>query len=419
MTESKSWGSWRFLFPMAVLVAMWACGRPETAGRSPAVTIQDSAGIQIVESNAPQWNEGTAWTVAAEPEIVIGGYRGAGQPPDSSHLVWDIRDVVLLSDGRVAMLSRGEKKVLVFESSGVFFTSIGRVGRGPGEFSNPEHLQVLPGDTLVVWDFMLGPVAYFDPSGELLRDWRIDVGALFAATRKPNQIPPESVYLPLSDGSFIVEVGLVPGDFIPPFGEVYRVPVEFLRIDSTYAALSLGRWEEREMIYLQGPGPPIVPFPFGVQLAAGGTPTAVYISNTDRYEVHRYSTTGVLSRIVRRRADPIPITTEEVQEWKDGYPTSQDWRTWDRAMDELPPREFRPPIVGLLVDSLGYLWVKDSYSLDRSGSEWSVFDPAGHWLGTLEIPLGRVEWIGENLILGVNQDPDTGVQVVEGFRLSR
>ncbi|MYG80945.1 MAG: hypothetical protein F4187_03860 [Gemmatimonadetes bacterium] len=87
------------------------------------------------------------------------------------------------------------------------------------------------------------------------------------------------------------------------------------------------------------------------------------------------------------------------------------------ATAKLPPREFRPPIVGLLVDSEGYLWVADRK--DRARSEWSVFNPTGRWLGTLEIPLEHIEWIGEDLILGVNEDPDTGIEVVRGYRLSR
>lgn len=403
----------------AFLLVAAACDRPESPAQARHVTIQDSVGIQIVDSHSPQWDEGTAWTVASEPVIAIGGYTSTGEPRDSSQLVWDIRDVVPLSDGRIAMLSRGEKKVFVFESSGTFSTSIGRVGQGPGEYRYPDHLQLLPGDTLVIWD-VLGPVAYFDPTGELLRDWRVDVELLRAATHKPNQISPERAHLPLADGSFIVLVGLGPGNVVPPLGVAYRVPVEFFRIDSTYTAHSLGRWEEREHIYLHPWGPPGLPFPFGVQLAAGGTPTAVYISNTDQYEVHRFSTTGVLQRIIRRTAEPIPITAGDIQEWKDGFPRYKDWwSNWDRAMEKLPPREFRPPIAGLLVDSRGYLWVMDSYRLDRSGSEWSIFDPAGHWRGTLEIPLGRVEWVGEDLILGVSQDPDTGVQVVKGYRLNR
>ncbi len=400
---------------LALACAVAACDPPRNTGQSAAVTIRDSTGIEIVENHAPRWDGGTAWRVDRTPAIAIGGHRDESEA-DSSHLVWNIGDVRALSDGRVAMISRGERRVLVFEPSGAFARTIGRVGRGPGEYGNPEHLQVLPGDTLVVWDFMAGPVAYFDPSGKLLRDWRIDVGALFEATRNPNQMSPERVHLPLAGRSFIVQAILVPGDFIPPFGEPYRVPVEFLMIDSTYAARSLGRWEEGERLYLQPPGPPRLPFPFGVQLAAGGTPLSVYITNADQYEIHQYSASGKLRRILRRAADPIPVTANDIEQWKAWYGRSRDWSSWDRAMTELPPRT-RPPVAGLLVDSRGYLWVMDRDRLDRSASEWSVYDPAGHWLGTMEIPLGRVEWIGEDLILGVSQDPETGVQVVEGYRL--
>jgi hypothetical protein len=74
-------------------------------------------------------------------------------------------------------------------------------------------------------------------------------------------------------------------------------------------------------------------------------------------------------------------------------------------------------VAGLLVDSEGHLWVADRK--ERTRSEWSVFDATGRWLGTVELPLYRVEWIGEDLILGVTVDPDTGVEVVEGYRLSR
>lgn len=393
-----------------------ACDGSPTTSRPPTANIRDSADIEIVESHAPEWSEEGGWTVVSQPEIVIGGYREE-IGPDSSHLVWRVRDVARLSDGSVAVLSGGEKKVLVFRSSGKFLTSFGRVGRGPGEFGNPEHLRVLPGDTLVVWDSMFGPVIHFDPAGEVLRDWRIDVGALFSVVRKPNQMSPERVHLPLADGSFVVGVGLIPGNFIPPPGEPYRVPVEFFRIDSTYFAHSLGRWEEMENLYAQGV-PPALPFPYRVHMAAGDGPLSVFITNSDRYEVYQFSGTGTIRRIIRRSADRIPITPEDIEDWKEGFSISADrWEAWDRAMDELPPRRFRPPIAGLLVDSEGYLWVADK--MDPASSEWSIFDRTGRWLGTLEVPLWRVEWIGEDMILGVNRDPDLGVQVVEGYRLNR
>ena len=403
----------------AFAIASGAC-QTDTA-EPPAVVVRDSAGIEIVENRTPAWAADDIWSVAPNPEVVIGGNDASASPGDSAHLVWAVTDVAPLSDGRLAVLSSREKRVFLFEPSGEFVRSIGREGRGPGEFGCPEHLQILPGDTLVVWDCRYGPATYFNPAGEVLRSWRVDIGAVLAAVRKPNQMSPERVHLPMADGSYIVQVGLIPGDFLPPPDVPYRVPVEFVRIDSAYTAYSLGRWEEDEHLYNYQYTPgvsPLLPFPFAVQLAAGDDPLGVYISNSDRYEVHQFTSTGALVRIVRRTVEPIPITATDVEEWKDRIAPSGDWDWdgWDRVVAELPPR-IRPPVVGLLVDSEGYLWVKDRE--DPGNSVWSVFGPAGRWQGTLEVPLERLEWVGPELILGVNRDPATGLEAVEGYRFSR
>lgn len=405
------------LAALASLAAAGACEQAHSPPETPTFVLRDSAGIQIVENHAPEWDEGDRWTVAEGPAAVVGGYRGAGEPADSSHLVWAIAGLAPLSDGRIAVLSSREKKVFLFEPSGEFAGSIGREGRGPGEFGYPQHLQVLPGDTLVVWDFMFGAVAHFTPSGELLKSWRVDVGRLMTSLEKWNRRLPESIQLPSTSGSFFVAADLAPLGFYPP--SPYRSPIEYYRIDSLYVAHPFGRWEEREHIYEPGI-PASVPFPPEAHLVVGGSPVSVYITNGDDYEVHQFSDTGTLRRIVRRNADPIPITASDIERWKEGWErrnAEYSWEPWDAVMAELPPREFRPAVVGLLVDSEGYLWVADRK--DATTSEWSVFDAIGRWLGTMELPLHRVEWIGEDLILGVTVDPDTGVEVVEGYRLTR
>lgn len=402
------------LAALASLAAAAACDQAHLPPETPTVVLRDSAGIQIVENHAPEWDEGERWTVATEPSVVVGGYRGPGEPADSSHLVWAIAGLAPLSDGRIAVLSSREKKLFLFEPSGEFAGAIGREGRGPGEFGYPQHLQVLPGDTLVVWDFMFGAIAYFNTSGELLRDWRVDVGRLMTSLEKWNRRLPESIQLPSTGGSFFVAADLAPPDFYPP--SPYRSPIEYYRIDSLYVAHPFGRWEEREHIYEPGV-PALVPFPPEAHLAMGGGPISVYISNGDDYEVHQFSYTGTLRRIIRRNVDPIPITASDIAKWKEDLYPEYSWEPWDAVMAELPPREFRPAVAGLLVDSKGYLWVADRR--DATTSEWSVIDATGRWLSTVELPLQRVEWIGEDLILGINEDPDTGVEVVEGYRLSR
>ncbi len=408
------------------VLGVCACEHPPPAGLTSGLTIRDSADIRIVENRAPVWDSADFWTVEAEPEFVIGGSSDILRSvDDASHLLWRITSVASLSDGRVVMLSQGgDHRVLVFERSGALSESFGREGRGPGEFSAPQHLQVLPGDTIAVWDYMFDAVSYFDPSGTLLRERPIDLGAVFAATRTSTQDPPETVHLPLPDGSFLVVVRHSNFE-MPSEGEIYRIPVAYLRIESDYTVDHFGWWEGMEFLHLAPPAwIPIVPFPARSIVAAGGSPLSVYVTNGDhgdRYEVHQFSESGGLRRIFRRPVEPIPITRRELEEWiafhKASIPQSQlvseGWRAWEVAMSALPPRGFQPSVTDLLVDREGYLWVHDG------ASEWSVFDPDGRWLGTLGIPQGSIEWIGKDLILGVQRDLDSGVEAVVGYRLNR
>lgn len=379
-------------------------------------TIRDSAGIEIVENHAPVWDSTEFWTVDPEPEFVLGGL---GTPGDSAHLIWRARQAAPLSDGRIAMLTpMGDRKILVFEPSGRLSAAFGRAGRGPGEFHYPMHMQVLPGDTIVVWDQMFGAIPYFDPSGRLLRERQIDLGAVMAAVRRGDRRPGESVHEPLPDGSFLIKV--MRPNWQPPAeaGVIYRRPTGYLRIDSTYSAHSFGWWGDYERFsWPDGSLPFAVPFPAGSTTAAGGDPLSVYITDGDRFEIRQFSAAGALQRIIRRTIDSLPATDDDLEEWKEFaasvYP-NRDWRRWERETEErLSGRHFAA-IIDLRVDPAGYLW-----AYDNGRREWSVFNADGRWLGTIALPDVGVTWIGEDAILGSRSDIDTGIQTVERYRLNR
>ena len=401
---------------------MAACDRSTPADRPIHATARDSAGIEIVENHTPVWGPADSWTLDPEPEFVIGGYRGLhGATNDSSHLVWDIVDVAPLAEDRVAMVSAGERSVLLFERSGAFSNGIGREGRGPGEFFGPEHLQILPGDTVVVWDAYFGRVNYFHPSGRLLRERSIDLGSVIAATRTIGRHPPETVHQPLPDGSFLVEVRRADWER-PADGGLYREPKEYVRIDSAYSTHSFGWWDGWESLSLQDArAPSSVPFGAGSTTAAGGSPLSVYVTNGDSYEVHQFAPSGLLRRIIRRSVEPIPISSRELEEWRELVSDLNEWVSWpawDQAMAELPRRRYHPPIKGLLVDTEGYLWVSDRANL-KGGGDWSVFSADGHWLGTVQLPVGMIRWIGKDIVIGGRLDFDLGVETIEGYRFSR
>ena len=406
---------------IASALTLPACDRPAPDPRpapqdSAGVSIRDSAGIEIVENHAPVWDSTDAWTVDPEPDFVLGGLDATG---DSAHLIWRVRYAAPLSDGRIVMVApMGDRKVLVFEPSGRLSAAFGREGEGPGEFHRPMRMQLLPGDTIVVWDQMFSSVAHFGPSGRLLRERRIDLGAVMAAVRTDDQQPGESVHLPLPDGSFLIEV--MRPDWRPPAerGTIYRRPKGYVRIDPAYSAHSFGWWGEYERFSWPDRSLPFaVPFPAGVTTAAGGDPLSVFITNGDRYEIHQFSLTGELRRIVRRTVDPVPLSDKDLEEWKDGATSALAGLNWDRWELETAGRlagRRHAAIIDLRVDPAGYLW-----AFDHGQREWSIFNAEGRWLGTIPLPDFAVQWIEEDFILGSWSDLDTGVQSVARYRLNR
>lgn len=391
-------------------------GIPDSQGSK--VTVRDSAGIEVVENHLPEWDPADFWSVDAEPEFVLGAEG------DSSHLVWGVRIARMLSDGRVAMLDpQWDRKVLVFDQTGELSASFARQGRGPGEHNFPQALEVLPGDTIAVWESSFGPVNYFDPSGRLLKERHIDLGAVITATRTDGQHAPESMYRSLPDGSFLVQVHRT--DWHPPTtaGTVYRQPLGYVRIDSAYVAHSMGWWGGGQEFVTDDPGiVPFPPFPIRATANGGGTPLSVYITNGDSFEVHQFSATGGLLRIFRRSVEPRSVSDYDLQLWSEQNVANArfgfDMAATERAHSALP-RSNHAAIHSLQVDQEGYLWVNQAMDREANSSEWSIFDAEGRWLGTLSVPALLVHWVGRDFILGAHVNYTTGVRTIAGYRLRR
>ena len=237
---------------------------------------------------------------------------------------------------------------MLFEPSGALVTMIGRKGQGPGEFVRPQHIQVLPGDTIAVWDYGFSRVNYFDSMGTFIGARGLDVATVLARTRTDTEYSPESIMIPLLDGSFVVQRGL--RDYpLPQPGEIQRRPVEYLRIDSDYVLHSFGWWKWDEIIGMRSRRryfwPPLARRSV---VAAGGNSPSVYITDGDRFEIHQFAADGALTRILRRDADPVPITGEELAEWRARAAERSpqvDWADWERSLAAAPPREFHPAIL--------------------------------------------------------------------------
>ena len=416
---------------IAIAVTASGCGQPpsgDTATETePTFTVWDSAGIEIVENHAPEWAAGESWAFDTVPEFVLGGADDLGAlANDSSQLIWEVVGLARLEDGRVAVLSSMGKQLLLFEPSGELSGTIGRAGEGPGEFTRPEWLQYLPPDTLVVWDYFMTSIAYFDTAGTLLRQRRVDQGLLREAGASG-----EAFVRPLPDGSFIVSVSGGPdAETVELKGwdprasslMVTRSRVgNYARIDDSYGAHVLG---------------PSATFTAG-GITAGGNPPSIYLSSRGKNEIRQFSLDGGLRRIIRRTTNPIPVTERAHQNI-----LNRAYRSWEASGSNAPrdiiaqmyeKDEAHPPIAEFVVDPEGYLWVRE-WSDSESGlaDQWSVFSPEGRWLGVVPVPWnpGPTEynscggsnkvlcWVDKDYFLAVRQD-ELGVERVEGYRIRR
>ncbi len=438
-TAAGSSISKRFVHCAIVTIVATAsgCGQPMPDGvatdSAPTVTIRDSAGIEIVANHAPEHAPGEFWTFDTVPEFVLGGANTLGEPAhDSAQLIWRVKGLARLEDGQVAILSSESKQIMLFEPSGELSVIVGGPGEGPGEFIHPLAFQYLPPDTLVVWDAFLTSIDYFDTGGTLLKERSLDHGRMWE-----HGVDAESLRLPLPDGSFLAAVQdstvddspddcsgfTVRGVSFAMMGSPGRVEgvtapgEELLRIDDAYAAHSFGCAQY-----------------YSIQLAVGGDPPLVYISN-DRTEIHQRSLDGTLLRIIRRTTGPPPVTRRARRAESEHLArNSAMWGRSPRTEDDepVPGREEYPAVEAILADAEGHLWVRE-WSTSESGipDQWSVFSPEGRWLGILPFPPNPASpdlemcgksappcWVGKDYFVIVRKD-ELGVERVEGYRIRR
>src|SRR5688500_15752559 len=108
--------------------------------RASAQIGRDSAGITIVENDRPV---GKPWRVESKPILDFGGGE------DSLFQFYEIMGVTRLRDGRIAVANMGTNQIRLYSPDARLVGTLGRSGKGPGEFTQLMGLLRIRGDTLL------------------------------------------------------------------------------------------------------------------------------------------------------------------------------------------------------------------------------------------------------------------------------
>ena len=379
---------------LGMLALAAACGREQGTSMS---TVIDSAGVNIVTSAGRVWGE-RGVRVDSIPLLRIGAEEAG--PYQFSF----ISTGLLLEGGGIAVVEQSAPEVRLFDAEGRHLRSVGRRGRGPGEFQAITGLFRRSGDSLAAYDQI---------------ERRVTIFAL--ASGEPRVVRSQAV--PGGRGSFDTFGALGdgrlmlynPGAGFRPDLEpgLQWVMSEVVVLDPADGATrTVVRLPSRQQFVLPGGNTRMVaPAHTAIRAVSGD---GFYWGTSDRYEIRFFDAEGNLRRILRRPVQPRPVVPAMIEAWIAGnleeVRRSQGEAAVPRSRQLYEESSFgdRVPLFErAFVDGDFRLWVGSADWPDRQSApgRWSIFAPNGTWLGDLDAPPQmRIVDCRNDLVLGIWQE---------------
>lgn len=418
MRRFRTWpaaGSWLLGWTIVALAS--SCTAPADAPSN--AERSDSAGVALVRFTELPGAATSRLRLSSSPVLVL----GEGDAAVESEF-FDIAGVVRLADGRIVVADGGSNTLRYFSREGLYETSAGGVGEGPGEFRSLSFVARLAGDSILAADAPLARVQIFDPGAQY-----IDGMSLRGDGETPWSPTPLGVS---ADGQILAIQRSLPSQ--PGTGEPERAPVALQLVDRV-------RGTRDTLAILMGPGQLIratergfsmeaVTFGGNSDAAAGGRVVAAV--DTDVLGVRMFEG-GTLSTIVQVNRPPTPVTQEILAQyaeeavalWPPGAPEEAREGFRQRVLSG-PHGSYLPQVASVEVDAVGRIWVNLGRHPGQPEETFEVFSQDGEWIAEITLPAGLDRGtngsngpgmdIGADYLLGVWRD-EFGVESVRMYSL--
>lgn len=393
--------------------------------------VRDSAGVRIVENRRPRIDSRLGWTVGVEPVVTI----GARDASDAFQL-YRVRDATRLGADRIAVANGSSNELLVFDADGNYLGAWGGQGEGPGEFMSLALVRPWGPDSLIAADAQNGRISVFDLDGKHGRTKSLR-GDPSSFSRTLMATAGQEAESGISTLDTHVAVGVLPDGTLLTrdtggFGAqgLWRNDYAYAMMSSDgFSRLSLGEFpgpEHYSESYVEGDLVHVMPLrhPFGRTTLTAVWGDLAVTGRNETYEIRAYLSDGSLSRIVRRDHEVrSPSKAEQDAAFGDRFAglADDDRQARMKVAVNAPVVASFPAYSSLRGDALDHLWVAEFKLPDAKydGTLWTVFDPEGRALGSVETPSGLTIYeIGADYILGKTTD-DLNVEYIQLWGLTR
>jgi hypothetical protein len=331
------------------------------------------------------------WSIEPAPVLDISDSSATAQPA----LLYP-RGAALLSNGVIAVADQHAPGVRFFDSTGRLLKTVGREGRGPGEFVTTAWLGQCGRDSVFVWDYMQGRMSVIDTAGRIVREYMPQPSAAVMSCTRSGRFAifsqPEDASARLSDvtarSSATLWIGDAYGDSLTVVGVL---PLAENR--------TLGKITQ-----------------FAI------TDQHLFVGTADSAFLDVYNLEGRHVSVLPILTSPRPATEQHYHRALDvalAMFNDADYRDQLRTrMQRLPMPEFLPLYTGLIADTENVLWLTLSAPGD-SVTRFHALSEDGRLLADLEIPAELILFeAGPDYLLGAVQDNDYVHHLVM-YRLKR
>ena len=372
---------------LAALFATASAGS-EAAALQSQFSVRDSAGIRITTSDAVDRDAGAVCSLAETPNTRV------ASPASGEWTLFGIADLDRMEDGRLVLVNRGSRELLMFGRDGKFLRSVGRRGEGPGEFMDPVELDFFAGDSIVVWDWRLGRLELFGTDGSQGRSARL---------HPPVPNPTGYVGVIGREGIAIAshDVRQFDTQLVPQFLQILRYDWGGRLLD-TLATLPYGE------LGLLGPGSRRMGRPAfesrGVFSTHGDL---LYTSDgaSPEVRVHRGER---LERIVRWDPGDLSVHADDGTADRDARleGVADDLApAIRRSLNAFPAKDTFPAVTEIRIDPGGRLWIRTFARPGSTANEWLGFAETGAFICSLSVPRAlTVFHFDSAAVVGVHKD---------------
>ena len=336
-----------------------------------------------------------------ETELIL----SIGDSPE--HQIGDFYEFQIDSKGRIFIPDDALHLIHVFDNDGQLLRTIGREGRGPGEFESVV-LTIGSRDELLIFDWQLRRVQQFE---EAANSWEVT---------NTLDIKQEGMAFPVrviavDDNSFFVEY-VNAHSSNPDAGEAFPF-VRLKNHEGTTLIDNVATFSKNDALVVRTPNSVSVrPHPFGSETHIYYTGNTLYHVWGGAMNVLKTSLNGNEAKtdtLFSIRSPQVPVTSIDWQKIFDKYDYEDEFRRAARESEVITKSQ----VAGIAVDDVNRVWLKRN--VDEGSPIWSVFTKNGRLLYNVELPKEfRIMEVRNNLIYGINKD-EFDVAEVQVYRISQ